>query len=372
MNFLLRPWQPEDAESVTALADNLKIASNLRDGFPYPYTLEDARTYIASCILTDESKTIVYAIEIDGRAVGSIGVFRKDDVYRKSAELGYWLGEPYWGKGVMTRAVYRMCRIAFSRLDIVRISAEPFSWNEASQRVLQKAGFELEGILKKNVYKNSVLGDSHLYALLRTDMDWQALSRLSLPELWEKFPVILSEYRDEWPAYYELEKDVLAYFLGSDSIFRISHIGSTAVPGLLSKPTVDILLEIQWDTDLEAFKEAMRRAGYGFSPQPKKPWPHMMFMRGYTLDGFSGQVFHVHVRYPGDWDELYFRDYLKAHPETSSMYAGLKKDLLEDYKNDRDGYTDAKAYFVEFTVRSGREEFGLKYDTTLDYSPETN
>ena len=364
MDFTLRPWQPEDAESIAALADNKKIADNLRDGFPNPYTLEDARLYIASCILTDDSKTIVYAVEHGGSAVGSIGVFKKDDVYRKSAELGYWLGERYWGKGIMTRAVYLMSRIAFSRLDIVRISAEPFAGNKASRRVLEKAGFELEGVLQKSICKNGVLGDSCVYALIRNDKD--DLSRLSLKELWQLFPIILSDYSGAWPIFYALEKEVLVYFIGKDLIFRINHIGSTAVPGLLAKPTIDILLEIKWDTDLEELKKAMRRAGYIYSPQPKNPWPHMMFMRGYTVHGFSGQVFHVHVRYPGDWDELYFRDYLRVHPEVSAMYGVHKKDLAEDFKNDRDGYTEAKTDFIEFTVRSAREEFGPKYDIQLD------
>ncbi len=366
MEFTLRPWRPEDAESVAQLADNKKIASNLRDLFPHPYTPDNARAYIAKCILADETKDILYAVDIGGRAAGSIGVFKKDDVYRKSAELGYWLGEPYWGKGVMTRAVYLMCRIAFSRLDIVRIAAEPFERNKASRRVLEKAGFELEGILKKNVFKDGVLGDSCVYARIRNDMDWEVLGRLSLPELWRKFPVILSPYREAWALNYVLEKSVLEHFIGAENIYRISHIGSTAVPGLLAKPTVDILLEVKWDTDKEALKDVMRRAGYGLNPRPKKPWPHMTFIRGYTAEGFSGQAFHVHVRYPGDWDELYFRDYLRAHPETADMYASLKKELIEDFENDRDGYTEGKTDFIKFAVQSARVEYGDIYDTMLD------
>ena len=366
MDFTLRPWQPEDAESVAELADNEKIASNLRDGFPHPYSMEAARAFVASRILSDEKNELSYAIDIAGRAAGSIGIFRKADVYRKSAELGYWLGEPYWGKGVMTAAVYLMCRIAFSRLDIVRIEAEPFARNQDSRRVLEKAGFELEGILKKSVYKNGALGDSCVFALIRNDLDWEVLGRLSLPELWERFPVVLSAYREEWARFYALEKSVLEHFVGAENIYRISHIGSTSVPGLLAKPTVDILLEIKWDTDLDALKDAMRRAGYGLNHRPDKPWPHLTFIRGYTAEGFYGQVFHVHIRYPGDWDELYFRDYLRAHREAADLYASMKTELSEDYKNDRDGYTAAKTGFIELAVQSAREEYGKVYDTVID------
>lgn len=365
MDFTLRRWRAEDADSVAELANNAKIAVNLRDAFPHPYTMDNARAFVASCILSDETKDLFYAVDVGGRAAGSIGVFRKDDVYKKSAELGYWLGEPYWGKGVMTAAVYLMCRVAFSKLDIVRIAAEPFAHNKASLRVLEKAGFDVEGVLKKSVVKNGALGDSCVCALIRSDMDWEELSRLSQRELWEKFPVILSAHRPAWALNFALEKRVLEHFVGADNIRRVSHIGSTAVPGLPAKPTVDILLEIRWETDVEALKKAMLRAGYGLNIRPETPPPHLTFIRGYTAEGFLGQAFHVHLRYPGDWDELYFRDYLRAHPEACDMYAALKSELAEDYKNDRDGYTEAKTGFIELAVESARAELGPIHDITF-------
>ena len=107
------------------------------------------------------------AIEAGGEAVGSIGVFRKDNVYRKSAELGYWLAEPFWGRGIMTRAVEQICAIAFDTLGVVRIFAEPFAENTKSRRVLEKAGFHLEGTMRRSVYKEGRVMDSCMYALLR-------------------------------------------------------------------------------------------------------------------------------------------------------------------------------------------------------------
>ncbi len=167
MNFSLRRWKPQDADSIYRLANNPKIAANLRDIFPHPYALEDAEQYIISCMQSSEEKQLCYAIEVDGAAVGSIGLLVKDDVYRKSAELGYWLGEPYWGRGIMTGAIRQICEEAFSRYDLVRIFAEPYAYNTGSRRALEKAGFRLEGILKKSVYKNGEFYDSCIYAQVR-------------------------------------------------------------------------------------------------------------------------------------------------------------------------------------------------------------
>lgn len=166
MKFVLREWKTEDADSVAKYANNPKIAGNLRDGFPSPYTPEDARLFVADC-LRGQKGMIMLAIEIGGEAAGSIGVFRQDNVYRKSAELGYWLGEPFWGKGVMSAAVSEMCALAFGAWDIVRIFAEPFAGNAASRGVLEKAGFALEGILKRSVFKNGSITDSCIYAVTK-------------------------------------------------------------------------------------------------------------------------------------------------------------------------------------------------------------
>lgn len=167
MDFKLRPWRASDAADVAHFANNERIACNLRDVFPYPYTLDDAKSYVNSCEEAGEERQLCRAIEVEGRVVGSIGVFPGNDVYRRSAELGYWLAEEYWGQGVMTAAVDQICREAFRHWDIVRIHAEPFAHNAASRRVLEKAGFALEGILRKSVVKNGQICDSCMYALIK-------------------------------------------------------------------------------------------------------------------------------------------------------------------------------------------------------------
>lgn len=166
MEFVLRKWRASDADSIVKYANNKKIADNLRDGFPHPYVLADAQNYIRS-MSPDSDARICLAIEAGGEAVGSIGVFLKEDVYRKSAEIGYWLGEPFWGHGIMTEAIRQMCGMAFERLDIVRIYAEPFAYNAGSRRALEKAGFILEGVLRKSICKNGQIHDSCIYALVK-------------------------------------------------------------------------------------------------------------------------------------------------------------------------------------------------------------
>ncbi len=164
MQFTLVPWREEFIDDIAHFADNPRIAQNLRDVFPYPYTRADAEGYIRECIAHGDEGQLCRAIVIDGRAAGSVGLFRQTDVARCSAELGYWLAEDYWGRGVMTQAVRQITAAGFAQLGVVRVFATPFATNRGSQRVLEKAGFRLEGVLEKSVYKNGRLLDSCLYA----------------------------------------------------------------------------------------------------------------------------------------------------------------------------------------------------------------
>ena len=169
-----------------------------------------------------------------------------------------------------------------------------------------------------------------------------------------------------WKDHYLTEKAVIETKIGTANIFRISHIGSTAVPNLLSKPTIDILLEMKNDTEIEQLIASMGRLGYLYSPQPNNPPPHMMFMKGYTPEGFKGQAYHLQVRYGGDWDELYFRDYLISHSDAAKRYAELKLGLKEKYEFDRDGYTAAKTGFTKNLTKLAREEMPNKYRPLSD------
>ena len=167
MDFTLRKWRMTDAPALATAANNPNIFHNLRDAMPNPYTLADARDYIEGCLKSSESLRLLRAIEVDGSAVGSIGLFTGTDIYRKSAELGYWLAEPYWGRGIVSQAVSDICRQGFESMDIVRIFAEPFARNLGSRRVLEKNGFTLEGIMKRAAFKDGECLDWCMYALIK-------------------------------------------------------------------------------------------------------------------------------------------------------------------------------------------------------------
>lgn len=165
----IRKWNMIDASNLAELLNNKKIMDNLRDGLPFPYTVKDAEEFIAAMLSADEEKTFAFAITIDDKAVGSIGVFRCENIHFRTAEMGYYIGEPYWGKGIMTSAVRQTCQYIFENTDIIRIFAEPFGSNTASCRVLEKAGFQLEGLLRKNAVKNGRVLDMKMYALVKED-----------------------------------------------------------------------------------------------------------------------------------------------------------------------------------------------------------
>lgn len=188
------------------------------------------------------------------------------------------------------------------------------------------------------------------------------LSEMTNEELWALFPIVLSEYNPEWPWWYEVEKKVIMGALGENSIFRICHYGSTSVSGLTAKPTVDILLEIREDTDLDSLTQALEQTGYITSLQPDNPPPHLLFKKGYTPAGFAEKVFHLHVRYPGDWHELYFRDWLREHPEDANEYAALKLSLKDQFKHDRNGYTEAKGAFIRAVTEKARVHYAGRYN----------
>jgi RimJ/RimL family protein N-acetyltransferase len=161
----IRPWRPGDETSLAHHANNLKIWQNVRDAFPHPYTMQDAMEWVRSASAAEPMTN--FAIEIDKCAVGGIGIVLHFDISRRSAELGYWLGEEYWGRGVVSEAVRCFSEWVFDNFDLCRIYAGVFEWNSASARVLEKAGFEFEARLKKAVTKQGRTGDELLYAITR-------------------------------------------------------------------------------------------------------------------------------------------------------------------------------------------------------------
>ena len=170
MNCKIRRWELSDARDLATALSNKKIQDNLRDGLPYPYTEQDGKEFISAMLAANENNTFAFAITVNGKVIGSIGAFRQTNIHNKTAELGYYIAEEYWGKGIMTEAVKQLCDYVFSHTDIIRIYAEPFSYNIGSCRVLEKAGFQYEGTLRSNALKNGNVLDMKMYSKLKTEL----------------------------------------------------------------------------------------------------------------------------------------------------------------------------------------------------------
>ena len=164
-DYMIRSWEMDDAPAIVKYANNKRIWRNLRDAFPHPYALSDAEDFLNQ--VTAHEPECVFAISTKSEAIGGIGMLIGEDVHRFSAELGYWLAEPFWNQGIMTQAVKRIVEYAFIHLNLYRIYAQPYEGNNASVRVLEKAGFQYEGRLRTSVYKDGRLLDQLLYAKIK-------------------------------------------------------------------------------------------------------------------------------------------------------------------------------------------------------------
>lgn len=165
-HIILRPFVKSDAKNLAKNADNNNIAQFLTDAFPSPYKLEDAIRFIEN--INKNNPPNVFGIDYNGEVIGGIGIHLKEDIYRKNAEMGYWLAEPFWGQGIMTKAVEAMVNYGFENFDIHRIYACPFSNNPKSKRVLEKAGMKYEATLKEAVFKNGKFLDQLYYSVIRS------------------------------------------------------------------------------------------------------------------------------------------------------------------------------------------------------------
>ena len=182
-------------------------------------------------------------------------------------------------------------------------------------------------------------------------MSPKELKDMTLEELWELFPIVLTAHNSQWAAWAAAEITTLMEILSALSP-TINHIGSTAIPGICAKPIIDILVEIRSGSDWSALSPTLKRAEYICMSESES---RMSFNKGYTPTGFANKVFHLHIRHNGDNDELFFRDYLLTHPATAREYETLKLSLLPAYRHDRDGYTAAKSDFVNRVTQLAKQ-----------------
>ena len=182
------------------------------------------------------------------------------------------------------------------------------------------------------------------------------LSEMSLEELWQLFPIILTKHQDHWKEWYFEEENLLKNIL--PQVKKISHIGSTAIPAIWAKPIIDILVEVPKKSNLLDYKDSIANNGYICMSQSENG---MSFNKGYTESGFAKRVFHLHLRYAGDNSELYFRDYLIEHSDVAKEYEDLKLNLWKKYEHNRDAYTNAKTEFVKKYTEKAKVLYGNRY-----------
>lgn len=185
------------------------------------------------------------------------------------------------------------------------------------------------------------------------------LWEMTLEELWELFPVILTNPNPAWSEWYEQARAQLSAILPGFEHMRVSHIGSTAIRGIWAKPIVDILVELPKEADMQEVSEVFTGSGWICMSRGEG---RMSFNRGYTKYGFAEKVYHLHLRYRGDCDELYFRDYLNDHPERAAEYEKLKLSIWKAYEHDRDGYTAAKTEFVQTVMEKAKKMYFGRYN----------
>ena len=182
------------------------------------------------------------------------------------------------------------------------------------------------------------------------------LSEMTLEELWQLFPIRLTEYQPCWQDWYAEERDFLRGILPDE--VKIHHIGSTSLGSIWAKPIVDILVEIPQDSDFTAYKTLLLEGGYLCMSEEKD---RFSFNKGYTEQGFAERVFHLHLRCAGDNDELYFRDYLTENPDVARAYEALKLSLWKEYEFNRDGYTNAKTDFIRAYTEQAKRLYKNRY-----------
>lgn len=193
-------------------------------------------------------------------------------------------------------------------------------------------------------------------------MTKKSLQEMTLQELWELFPIILTGHNADWAEWYEEESRELSHYLPMDDILRISHIGSTAISNICAKPIIDLLVEVKQSRDLKKACEAAVNAGYTVMSSDET---RMSLNKGYTREGFAERVFHLHLRCQNDNDELYFRDFLNEHAELAREYENLKRSLWKLFEHDRDGYTESKTDFVKQCTSEAKAMYGDRYRSPM-------
>ena len=305
----------------------------------YPVTPDDMNSYHKQYI--DGHNSVALTMVDDEEEIGYVTLRVPDDDLLEQ-RIGFVIvDDSKRGRGLGKTLVEMAVDYAFCKLDATKVSLGVFENNLAAIRCYESVGFRR--VVRKKTESYECLGETWNCIEMEYHTVKKPLNYMTLAELWQLFPIILTPHQPQWKEWAENEIQNLSRILSTYSPI-INHIGSTAINNIQAKPIIDILVEISPDVDWQSVKAELETAGYTCMSSTGN---RMSFNKGYTPDGYADKVFHIHIHVIGDNDEIIFRDYLNSHSEVAREYEALKFSLLPQFQNDRDGYTDAKTDFIK-------------------------
>lgn len=352
MSMTLRQYQPSDAATVTSWLKNEYLMRQwCADRYEcYPVTPDDMNSYHKQYI--DGHNSVALTMVDDKEVIGYITLRVPDDDLLEQ-RIGFVIvDDSRRGKGLGKSLVSMAVDYASRKLGAIKVSLGVFENNPAAIRCYESVGFRR--VVRQETESYECLGETwnciEMEILNHTVK--KPLDSMTLAELWQLFPIILTPHQPQWKEWAENEIQNLSGILSAYSPI-INHIGSTAINNIQAKPIIDILVEISPDADWQGIRDVLETVGYMCMSSTGN---RMSFNKGYTPDGYAEKVFHVHIHAIGDNDEIVFRDYLNRHSEAAREYEALKLNLLSQFKNDRDGYTGAKTDFIKRVMYDAKNE----------------
>ncbi len=343
MNLTLRPYQPTDANVITTwLKSEYLMRQWCADRYEhYPITPDDMNSYHRQYV--DGHNSIALTM-VDGEDIVGYITLRVPANDLSEERIGFVIvDDSKRGKGLGKALVSMAVDYAFRKLGATKVSLGVFENNPAAIRCYESAGFHQVVKLETESYK--CLGE--IWNCIEMELSNIPMKKtfraMTLEELWQLFPIILTPHQPQWKDWAKDEIKNLSEILSAYSPI-INHIGSTAIANIQAKPIIDILVEISPDADWQGVKAKLETSGYICM---SSSGDRMSFNKGYTPVGYAEKVFHIHIHAIGDNDEILFRNYLNSHPAVAEEYEALKLSLLPQFKNNRDGYTDAKTDFIK-------------------------
>ncbi len=352
MNLTLRTYQPTDANVIaTWLKSEYLMRQWCADRYErFPVTPENMNSYHQQYI--DGHNSVALTMVDDEEVIGYITLrVPNDDLLEQ--RIGFVIvDDSRRGKGLGKYLVSMAVDYAFRKLGAIKVSLGVFENNPAAIRCYESVGFRR--VVRQETESYECLGET--WNCIEMEILSHTVKKtpdsMTLTELWQLFPIILTLHQPQWREWAEDEIQVLSDILSAYSPI-INHIGSTAINNIQAKPIIDILVEISPEADWRRVKTELETAGYICMSSTGN---RMSFNKGYTPAGYAEKVFHVHIHAIGDNDEIIFRDYLNSHSEAAREYETLKLSLLPQFKNNRDGYTDAKTDFIKGVLYNAKNE----------------